>query len=87
MQRRSARLLDRLDDRQDLSRVAIRDCLHGRHCHIAGFVELRDHREDDTRPKKASTDTTLSDLGISRDQSSRWLADMAEDQLEAARFF
>lgn len=24
------------------------------------------------RPKKASHDTTLSDLGISRDQSSRW---------------
>jgi hypothetical protein len=37
------------------------------------------------RPPKMSCATTLSDLGISRDQSARWqqLADVPEDQFEA----
>jgi hypothetical protein len=38
------------------------------------------------RPAKASSDTRLSDLGISHDQSSKWqrLADVPDEQFEAA---
>jgi hypothetical protein len=38
------------------------------------------------RPKKGSTDTRLSDLGVSEDQSSRWqqLADVLEEEFEVA---
>ena len=31
-----------------------------------------EHAESDGRPKNASTNTGLSDVGISYDQSSRW---------------
>lgn len=38
------------------------------------------------RPEKASTATTLSDLGVSRDQSSKWqqLAQVPDEEFEAA---
>jgi hypothetical protein len=35
-------------------------------------VDGDEHGESDGRPKNASTNTGLSDVGISYDQSSRW---------------
>jgi hypothetical protein len=35
-------------------------------------VDGDEHAESDGRPKNASTNTGLSDVGISYDQSSRW---------------
>lgn len=47
---------------------------------------LRDMEKLRGRPEKASPATTLSDLGVSRDQSSKWqkLASIAEDDFEAS---
>jgi hypothetical protein len=47
---------------------------------------LRDMEKERGRPAKASRRATLSDLGVSRNQSSRWqkLADMPDEQFDRA---
>jgi N6-adenosine-specific RNA methylase IME4 len=54
------------------------------------LAEMDRHRAEDGRPTKASTDTRLSDLGISWDQSSKWqrigaLPDAAYEQFKEER--